>query len=385
MVNVAINGFGRIGRNFLRAVLQDKSCHEKIKIVVINIGQASIETVAHMFKYDTLMGIYPGDVSVKNGQLIVKGLVPCNCQTPIGQVKPAEGFAEKKDQQQDYVINLISELDVKKIDWKKYSVHWVVDATGKFTKREDAQLHINSGAEKVLITAPAENEDVTIIPGVNNSAYDAKKHNIVSLGSCTTNAILPIVKVLHENFGIEKGFMTTVHAYTNDQVLLDVEKKDLRRARAAALNIVPTTTGAQKVIGKVMPELNGLIGGASIRVPVGKVSLVDFAFEAKKEISIEKINKAFEYAASGELNAILDGDTKTVDQKIGATKSNSLSGILAITNEPLVSSDYAGNNNSVIVDGLLTDVKQNMAKVFGWYDNEWGYSVRLKDFLLMVS
>lgn len=346
-MNVAINGFGRIGRNFLRAVLQDKPCHEKIKIVVINIGQADVATVAHMFKYDTLMGMFPGNVLVKEGfygngqddksgaQLIVDG----------------------------YAINLISEFDVQKIDWAKYGVDWVVDATGKFTKRDGAQLHISSGAKKVLITAPAENEDVTIIPGVNDSDYDPVKHNIVSLGSCTTNAILPIIKIMHENFVIERGFMTTVHAYTNDQVLLDVEKKDLRRARAAALNIVPTTTGAQKVIGKVMPELNGLIGGASVRVPVGKVSLVDFAFDAKKTISIEAINKAFERAS------------------IVAP----LKGVLTISNEPLVSSDYAGNNSSVVVDGLLTDVKQNMAKVFGWYDNEWGYSVRLKDFLKKVA
>lgn len=334
MVNVAINGFGRIGRNFLRAVLQDKSCHEKLKIVAINIGNASIETVAHMFKYDTLMGTYLGDVQIKNNELIVDG----------------------------YKIAIISELDINKIDWRKYLVDWVVDATGKFTDRDGAQLHINSGAKKVLITAPAQDEDITIIPGVNNSDYIAEKHNIVSLGSCTTNAIAPILKVLHENFIIERGFMTTVHAYTNDQVLLDVEKKDLRRARAAALNIVPTTTGAQKVVGKVMPELDGLIGGASIRVPVGKVSLIDLTFETKKDITVEKINKVFELAAIGKL-----------------------AGIIGFSCEQLVSSDFSGNNNSVIIDSLLTDVKQNMGKVFGWYDNEWGYSVRLKDFLVIIS
>lgn len=332
MVNVAINGFGRIGRNFLRAVLKDVSCHAKIKIAAINIGNASSDTVAHMFKYDTLMGTYQGDVQVKDNSLIIDG----------------------------YKITIISELDVNKIDWRKYQVDWVVDATGKFADRAGAQLHINSGAKKVLITAPGHDEDVTIIPGVNYEDYIPEKHNIVSLGSCTTNAVAPMLKVLHDNFIIERGFMTTVHAYTNDQVLLDVEKKDLRRARAAALNIVPTTTGAQIVVGKILPELNGLIGGASIRVPVGKVSLIDLSFEAKKEITIEKINKAFERAS-------LEGQ---------------LAGIISVSNEPLVSSDFSGNNNSVVIDSLLTDVKQSMGKVFGWYDNEWGYSVRLKDFLV---
>ncbi|KKP29611.1 MAG: Glyceraldehyde-3-phosphate dehydrogenase, type I [candidate division TM6 bacterium GW2011_GWF2_30_66] len=335
MVNVAINGFGRIGRNFLRAVLQDKSCHEKIKVVVINVGNANIDYIAHMFRYDTLLGIYPGDVQIKNNELIIDG----------------------------YKIAIISELDINKIDWRKYLVGWVVDATGKFTDRAGAQLHINSGAKKVLITAPGNDEDVTIIPGVNYQDYIPTKHNIVSLGSCTTNAIAPILKVLHENFIIERGFMTTIHAYTNDQVLLDVEKKDLRRARAAALNIIPTTTGAQKVVGKVLPELNGLIGGTAIRVPVGKVSLIDLSFNAKKEITVEKINKAFELAS----------------------KSGQLAGIMSVICEQLVSSDFSGNNNSVIIDSLLTDVEQNMGKVFGWYDNEWGYSVRLKDFLLKVN
>lgn len=335
MVNVAINGFGRIGRNFLRAFLQDKLSQEKLKIVAINVGNASVDSVAHMFKYDTLMGSYPGDVCVKNNELIIDG----------------------------YKIAIISELDINKIDWRNYSVDWVVDATGKFTDRDGAQLHINSGAKKVLITAPGNDEDVTIIPGVNYQDYITTKHNIVSLGSCTTNALAPMLKVLHENFIIERGFMTTVHSYTNDQVLLDVEKKDLRRARAAALNIVPTTTGAQKVIGKILPELNGLIGGTAIRVPVGKVSLIDLSFEAKKEITVDKINKAFELAA----------------------KSGQLAGIMSVAHEQLVSSDFSGNNNSVIIDSLLTDVKQNMGKVFGWYDNEWGYSVRLKDFLVKVG
>ena len=333
MINVAINGFGRIGRNFLRAVLQDKVCQEKINIVAINIGPAMLESVAHMFKYDTLMGIFSGELKINGNILLVDGKRIC----------------------------IINTIDPSTIDWSSYNVDWVVDATGKFTQKKDAWMHIDAGAKKVLITAPAKDEDITIIPGVNEKDYDQEKHKIVSLGSCTTNAIVPMLHILHTHFGVQSGFMTTIHAYTNTQVLLDVERKDLRRARAAALNIIPTTTGATEVIGTVLPELHGRIGGTAIRVPVGKVSLVDLAFVAIREISIGKINNVFLEAAK-ESNHIVD-----------------------ISMEPLVSSDYSANNYSVVIDGLLTDVKGNVGKVFGWYDNEWGYSVRLKDFLYRCS
>jgi len=334
MINVVINGFGRIGRNFLRTFLQDKNAQKKMKIVAINIGPTGLDAVAHMFKYDTLLGTYPGDVRIQNNELKID----------------------------DFRVRIIAETDPEKVHWHKYYVDWVVDATGRFTHRKGAQLHIDSGAKKVLITAPAENADVTIIPGVNDSDYNPAKDSIVSLGSCTTNALAPTLKVLHEQFEITAGFMTTIHAYTNTQVLLDVERPDLRRSRAAALNIIPTTTGATKVIGKLMPALAGCLGGTAVRVPVAKVSLIDVAFLAKKEITPERINKAFKKASK-----------------------NSLKNILDISFSPLVSSDYSANNNSVVIDGLLTDVYCKLGKVFGWYDNEWGYSVRLKDFLVSVA
>jgi len=334
MINVAINGFGRIGRNFLRAVLKDENALQKIRITAINVGPAKLDSVAHMFKYDTILGMYPGQVRVKKKELQI-------------------------DQHR---INIINETDPKKISWSEFGVDWALESSGKFTNRDSAKLHLESGSKKVLITAPSVDEDITIIPGVNNLSYDKEIHNIVSLGSCTTNAIAPMLKVLHECFGIKQGFMTTIHSYTNTQVLLDVEKKDLRRARAACLNMIPTSTGATKVLGKVLPELDGVIGGAAIRVPTANVSLIDLSFVAKERISVEKINKIFEKSS----------------------QAGPLSGIIDISYEPLVSSDYGGNNYSVVIDGLITDVRGQMGKVFGWYDNEWGYSVRLKDFLVDV-
>ena len=335
MINVAINGFGRIGRNFLRAVLQDQEALKKIKVVAINVGPARLETVAHMFKYDTIMGNFHGSVQQKNDMLIVDG----------------------------YEISLIAELDPAKTGWDRFGIDWVVEATGKFTNKEEASKHFNAGAQSVLITAPAKNEDATIIPGVNEEMFDKTKHKIVSLGSCTTNALLPMLKILHESFGIERGFMTTIHAYTNSQVLLDVEKgTDLRRARAAALNIIPTTTGATKVLGKVMPELDGLIGGVAVRVPVAKVSLIDLIFTAKKELSAQNIRDAFKKASQGKLSSII-----------------------GVTDEQLVSSDFCGDPHSVIIDLSIVDVCGNVGKLFGWYDNEWAYSVRLKDFLVHAA
>lgn len=329
-MKIAINGFGRIGRTFLRTILQDPNAKKKITVVAINIGPAKIEATAHMFKYDTIMGTYPGAVTISGDILNID----------------------------DYKIKLYAVTDPKDLPWAKHQIDWVVDASGHFTKRAQAELHCKAGAKRVLITAPATDEDVSIIPGINSADFDPKKHTIVSLGSCTTNAFIPMLKVIHDEFGIVNGFMTTVHAYTNSQVLLDVEGESLRLSRAAALNMIPSTTGAAKMIGKVLPELGSVIKATSLRVPVGIVSLIDLTVTIKKDISSVAINKAFEDAAANELNAIL-----------------------AVSHEPLVSSDYRGNFHSVTIDALSTDVVGNSAKIMGWYDNEWGYSCRLKDFL----
>ena len=332
-MSVAINGFGRIGKTFLRTLLVDKQALQKIEVAAINVGKGDPQAAALALKYDTLMGTYPGNVSYKDGKLHIDELA----------------------------IPVVSELDPEKAPWKKYSIDWVVEATGHFTKREGAEKHLKAGAKAVLITAPAEGEDVSIIPGVNGRLYDASKHKIVSIGSCTTNALFTMIKVLDDVFQVEKAAMTTVHAYTNSQALLDVDATmpDLRKKRAAALNIVPTTTGAMKMVERVMPHLAGKMTGVSLRVPVGKVSLIDFTVILKKDATSQEINKAFEEASKG-----------------------TMKGFLQYTEEPLVSSDYAGNNNSSIIDGLMTESQGKFAKVFGWYDNEWGYSERLKDFLL---
>ena len=288
-----------------------------------------------MFKYDTVMSMFPGTVTTKNGELI------------IDKVR----------------IKMVAECDPKEINWKKYRIDWVVDCTGHFTHREAAQQHLDAGAKHVLISAPAQGEDVSIIPGVNEQNFDLKKDRIVSLGSCTTNAFVTMLKVLDDEFGIKQGFMTTIHAYTNTQVLLDVESgKDLRRARAAALNMIPSSTGANDMVSKVLPHLEGKIQAVSIRVPVAVVSLIDFVFVAKTKLSPVKINNAFSRATQKGMKGIID-----------------------LSMQPLVSSDYRGNPHSVVIDGLLTEANKDMAKVFGWYDNEWGYSERLKDFLLYVS
>lgn len=334
MIRIAISGFGRIGRTFLRCLLRDKKTLEHIQIVAINVGNSQPDTVAHMFKYDTLMGTYSASVHMDGDELVID----------------------------DYRIKIVAELDPEKLPWKKLAIDWVVDCTGHFTTRDGAAKHITAGAQRVLISAPAHDEDVAIIPGVNEELFDAKKHTIVSLGSCTTNAFMTMLKVLNDEFGIERGCMTTTHAYTNSQVLLDVDAKDLRFSRAAALNIIPTTTGASKMLAKVIPSLAGKISAIAIRVPVGKVSLIDLVFETKTNLSIEGIHKAFTHAAETHMK-----------------------NILALTMEPLVSSDFSGNDNSVIIDGLLTNVNGTMGQVFGWYDNEWGYSMRLRDFLLYVS
>jgi glyceraldehyde 3-phosphate dehydrogenase len=335
MTRIAISGFGRIGRNFLRAVLSDPKAAKHLDLVAINIGPANRESLAHMTKYDSLMGTYPGSISFAKDELIIDG---------------------KR-------IKILSEVDPARLPWKKLKIDWVVESSGHFTTREGAQKHLDAGAKAVLITAPGKDEDASIIMGLNQKSFNSKKDKIVSLGSCTTNAVIPMLKVMQDTFGISTGSMTTIHAYTNSQVLLDeVEGRDLRMARAAAINIIPTTTGAMKMLSKVMPELAGKINGIAIRVPVAKVSLIDLAFVAQKRVTVEEIHAACKKAAAGPMKNIMH-----------------------VSMEPLVSSDYAGSSYSVIIDGLLTNVQGNLANIFGWYDNEWAYSVRLKDFLLYTT
>jgi glyceraldehyde 3-phosphate dehydrogenase len=331
-MKIAINGFGRIGRNFLRTLFTDVNALQRLEVVALNIGPANPEFVAHSFMYDTIMGTFNGDVSYSNNVLSING----------------------------HTITIYAETDPSKLNWKKDSVDWVVDCSGRFTKKVDAQKHIAAGAEHVLISAPSPDTDVTVILGVNTHAYTGQK--IVSLGSCTTNAVAPILNILNKEFGIVSAYMTTVHAYTNNQTLLDVDRSDIRRARAAALNIIPTTTGAMKVVSKVLPELAGKIEGCSLRVPVATVSLVDLAFVAEKQITSESINSAFLQASQSALQAIMQ-----------------------VTDQELVSSDFSQNSHSVIIDQKLTQTVGSLGKVFGWYDNEWGYSCRLKDFLLTQS
>ncbi len=333
-MKIAINGFGRIGRNFLRALLADSEASELISVVAINNGSGNPEALVHLFKYDTLLGTYAGSVQLDNDYMVIDG----------------------------HRIKIITELDPAAISWSMYEVSWVVEASGHFTHKKDAYKHIMSGAEYVLITAPAENEDVAIVPGVNEDVFDSAHHKIVSLGSCTTNALVPIVKILHDAFTLTSGMMTTVHAYTNTQVLLDVETSDMRRSRAAALNIIPTSTGASDVLTKILPELDGVIKSMALRVPVAKVSIIDFSFTAQKSFTIDTIHEAIEQAGNQRMQGIVD-----------------------ITYEPLVSSDFNKTHYSVVIDGLLTDVNRSMGKLFGWYDNEWGYSMRLKDFLVYIS
>jgi glyceraldehyde 3-phosphate dehydrogenase len=335
MLNIAINGFGRIGRNFLRAYLQDSQALEKMRVVAINIGPAHIDYVAYLFTYDTIMGTFKGDVRLEGDQLIIDG----------------------------HSIKILTEKDPAQLPWKALNIDWVVECTGHFTKREGASKHLQAGAKKVLISAPAHGQDITIVPGINDQLFNAQTHNIISLGSCTTNAVTPMLKVMNDFFEIEHCLMTTIHAYTNTQVLLDVEGEDERRSRAAALNVIPTTTGAMKVVTQVLPELAGRIEGLALRVPVANVSLVDLTVTTKKEVTAQSINQVFIDASRGALKNIVD--------------------FCAL---PLVSSDFIGNAHSVIIDSQLTmTTGKNMSKIFGWYDNEWGYSNRLKDFLKLVG
>lgn len=327
---VGINGFGRIGRNFLRASYKDPD----IEILAVNDITDS-KTLAHLLKYDSVLGILEADIQATEDAIIVDG---------------------KK-------IKVFSEKDPGNLPWKDMGIPTVIEATGLFRKKQDALKHIEQGgAEKVIISAPATEPDVTLVLGVNEEAYDPAKHNIISNASCTTNCLAPVVKVLHQEFGIEKAFMTTIHAYTSDQRLLDAPHKDLRRARAAAVSQVPTTTGAAKAVGIVIPELKGKIDGIAIRVPTPNVSLVDLVALLKKTATGEEANAAFKKAAEGKLK-----------------------GILQFTEEPLVSVDFMANPHSAIVDGDYTRIiDNNMVKVLAWYDNEWGYSCRVIDLIKYI-
>lgn len=331
MIRVAINGFGRIGRSFLRAYLADKNAQSKMNIAVINIGPVKKDWTAHLFKYDTFMGTWPERVYHEDGFLYVG----------------------------DHKIPLIAKLDPLEISWQSLEIDWVVDATGKFTQKEEAQKHLKSGAKKVLITAFAQNPDVTIVLGVNDGMYDKDAHRIVSLASCSANAFYPIVKVLHEAFDAQDIIMNTIHSYTNRQVLMDVESVNLRRSRAAAVNIIPTTLQASHRIREVYPDFTGTIVGQSTRVPIGKVSFLDVAFVSNVLIRPEDINNAFLKVADGRMK-----------------------GVVGTSNEELVSSDYMNNPDSITIDESLSSVSGSLAKVFGWYDNEAGYSHRIKDFLV---
>ena len=331
-IRVGINGFGRIGRQVLRAArLQNVA---DIEIVAVN-DLTDTKTLAHLFKYDSVHRTYQGDVEAGSGSIIVDG-------TDI------KVFAEK---------------DPANLKWRDLGVDLVLESTGRFTSADGARKHIDAGAKKVIISAPAKGEDLTIVMGVNETKYDSAKHTIISNASCTTNCLVPMVKVVSDNFGFVRGSMVTIHSYTNDQNILDLPHKDLRRARAAALSIIPTTTGAAKATSLVMPELKGKIDGISIRVPTPDVSLTDLAVVVDKAVTVDQVNAAFKAAAEGPM-----------------------AGILQYTNEELVSSDFIGNAHSCILDAKSTNVVDGLLiKVSGWYDNEWGYASRCVDLLRYVG
>lgn len=327
---VAINGFGRIGRMVFRKMILD----ETVDVVAINASYPS-ETLAHLIKYDTTHGRFQGDVIAEEQALVVNG---------------------KR-------VELLSNRDPKQLPWKEMNVDIVIEATGKFNSKEKSSLHIEAGAKKVIITAPAKNEDITVVMGVNQDNLNIEEHTIISNASCTTNCLAPVAKVLNEQFGIKNGLMTTVHAYTNDQKNIDNPHKDLRRARACAQSIIPTTTGAAKALSLVLPELKGKLHGMSLRVPTADVSLVDLVVDLERNVTAEEVNEAFITASQG-----------------------ALKGIIEYTEEPLVSIDFTTNPSSAIIDGLSTMViGENKVKVLAWYDNEWGYSCRVVDLTNLVA
>jgi len=328
---IAINGFGRIGRTLLRSILKDSYARKTLLVGAINGGPNNPKHLAHLFAYDSVMGPYPGYVSYRDGTLFIDELR----------------------------IPLLSISNPALCPWHELNIGWVIESSGQFTHRTSAATHCNAGAQKVLISAPGKEVDRTIIQGLTHERYNPKQDTIISLGSCTTNCFAPLIEVLDAFCGIEAGTMTTVHAYTGDQVLLDHDHTDLRRARAAALNIIPTKTGASQAIMELYPHLKGKLSARSLRVPTPNVSLVDFSFIMKKKRNSEEINEALTHASS-----------------------HMLSSILAVTNKPLVSSDFLGNPASCIVDLQLTTTTASLATVFGWYDNEYGYCQRIKEFLL---
>ena len=329
-IQVGINGFGRIGRNLLRAALGDP----EINFVAVN-DLTDPKTLAHLLKYDSVHGRFEGEVEAGDGEIVVNGKA----------------------------IKVLSERDPANLPWEELGVEVVIESTGIFTKRPGAEKHLKAGAKKVIISAPATDEDITIVLGVNDDKYDPAKHHIISNASCTTNCLAPVAKVLHEKFKINHGLMTTTHAYTNDQKILDLPHSDLRRARAAAVSMIPTSTGAAKAVSLVLPELKGRLDGMAIRVPTQDVSVVDLVAEVDSEVTAEEVNTALREAAEGPLK-----------------------GILEYTEEPLVSVDYLGNPASSTVDALSTKViGTKMVKVLSWYDNEWGFSCRMVDMIKKVG
>ena len=332
-IKVSVNGFGRIGRCVARAILSNPKEYGDVDIVSIN-DLTDSKTLAHLFKYDSVFGIYGGEVSHTKDAVVIDGKT----------------------------IKIHSQKDPASLPWKAEGIDVVVESTGFFRDKAKCMAHINAGARKVIITAPSKDEDITIVLGVNNDKYDKNSHHIISNASCTTNCLAPVVKVLHDKFGIERGHMTTIHSYTNDQRLLDLPHEDLRRARAAALSMIPTTTGAAKAVALVLPELKGKLDGNSIRVPTPDVSVVDFVSVLKEKVTVEKVNAALKEAAEGKLK-----------------------GILQYCDEELVSIDFLGNSHSSIVDSLSTKVIDgNLVKVLSWYDNEWGYSNRVADLIKYI-
>lgn len=330
MTKVGINGFGRIGRNVFRAMLN----HPELEVVAVN-DLTDAKTLAHLLKYDSVHGTLDAEVTLTE-----------------------EGFAVNGKE-----VQVFAERDPAKLGWGELDVDVVIESTGRFTNREDAAKHLDAGAKKVIISAPAKNEDLTVVLGVNEESYDPAKHDVISNASCTTNCLAPVAKVLHDQFGIRRGLMTTVHAYTNDQQILDLPHKDLRRARAAAESIIPTTTGAAKAVALVLPELKGKLNGFAMRVPVKNVSVVDLVAELDQEVTVEEVNGALKAAAEGKLK-----------------------GILNYSEEPLVSIDYNGDPHSSTVDALSTMLLEgNMVKVVAWYDNEWGYSNRVVDLVEYIA
>nr|MDO8099823.1 type I glyceraldehyde-3-phosphate dehydrogenase [Candidatus Njordarchaeota archaeon] len=336
-MKVGINGFGRIGRNFIRAAFRDSSFSRKFQVVAVN-DITDAKTLAYLFKYDSILGVYDGEVS-----------------SPDDNTITIDGWK----------IGVLRQADPAKLPWKALSVDIVLESSGRFTAKVDAMKHIQAGAKKVLISAPSKDADVNVVMGVNQSKYDPAKHDVISMASCTTGALAPVVKVLNDAFGIEKGFMTTAHAYTMDQRLLDAPHSDLRRARAAAVSIIPTTTGAASAIGLVLPELDGKLDGLALRVPVPDVSINDLVVVLKKQVTLQEVKDALKNAAS-----------------------TNLKGVMEYTEEPVVSSDICHNPHSSVVDGLSINVlgkKNNLVKVLAWYDNEWGYSCRLVDLVRYIG